>query len=276
MRAHTQLRQIDPVLERQIVQQIYGKHVRPNIFRYYDPGCEEIVDLAHRLEPVHNRHGSRDFEPGEEIVRQDQPCRGIYVIEKGCCEEFNADRLEEKPTILSSGDCFGQMAALGFGSGPRNRDNILTVKAKEASGNGGGKLQLKFISVENLRQLFEKHPDMETMLKAQVGVMRSKQKLKQRMKRLEQEPNPFPTTKAASDKFFADLHRDPTNRGAKNGNDNFTLSYKAVLSSLDKWSADLPISTELPRATRCAQCDSANQCHGHESDWLALVVAGCR
>ncbi len=260
------MREIDPGMERKIVKQIYGKHMRPKLFSYYDEGSDEIIDLAHMLEPIHNKTGHRDFEPGEEIIQEEELCRGIYVIEKGCCEVLhNGDVIPHK---LRGGDCFGEVATMGFGHGPQKRLNSRTVRAEKwpsqsVHSNGDKlhreKVQLKFLSMENLKRLFAKHPDMEAMLRTQVGLMRSRELHTARIRRLKREPDPFPTNRQASDKLFDDLYSNPENRGKKDDSRNNTLQYEAVLVSLNKWAQDLPISPDLPHLVRC----DAASCRGN-------------
>ena len=48
----------------------------PTLFRLYEAGSAEVVDLAHMLEPIHNKDGERDFAPGELIMREGDAGRG--------------------------------------------------------------------------------------------------------------------------------------------------------------------------------------------------------
>ena len=161
-----QMRLIDAVTERETVLDVYYKQSVPKLFRVYDAGSEEVLDLGHLLEPIYNKDGERDFEPfsigedgaiteemGEIIIEEGKVAQGIYVIERGRCKEIvgggsakekekekddnndddpdgnEPDEEVEHMELLGEGDCFGEIAAMGFGGGNDGRRNTRTVRA---------------------------------------------------------------------------------------------------------------------------------------------------
>lgn len=119
------IRDIDAGVERQTVMEVYFTRNKlvPRLFEIHDKGSDLIVELGRMLEPIHNIGGNRYFEPGEIIAHEGEVGQGIFVVETGRCK---IDGVQE---LLGEGDCFGELACMGFGGGKDGRKILETVSA---------------------------------------------------------------------------------------------------------------------------------------------------
>lgn len=241
------MRAIDTNIEREVVRTIYKDHPVPRLFKIYKPTSDVMVDLAHYLEPAHNRAGERDFEPGETIVEQGAVARGIYVIERGECEVWLDGTKED--TLLRQGDCFGEISAMGRGDGTDGRQHTRRVSTYSGASVGETKVRCNFLSIERMEKLFARYPEMERTLRMQVSLRRAKEARTRREKQLKLAG--FPTTVAMAAAEFRDicaaedLSMPEISADLKRGHSGTTLTFDAISRWLQNFSELLPISEDL-------------------------------
>lgn len=188
-------------------------------------------------------------------------------------QEFNWTEGE-----LGVGDCFGLHAALGgnragaSGGGKPDRHIRFAVHAKQVT--GVEPLQLKFLPLDRLEKLFEKHPTLERALRVQVELLDSVSGQPNALQRRRMmEHTGFPLSQQDAAKAFDSVLAEQKRSGLQQAG----LAPDIVLDYLAKFHEVLPLSPELHHDERVDMIKSAfDQDRGGDIDakefWNGLQV----